>query len=1055
MFITVTILAQLLFITLLILFLYRIHPRFGLGPLFLLIGANQFFQTILTTSFTIDLFGGLTISSGSSILFSASLFTILLIYIKHGVKTTQRLILAIIIANISTTILSLIVNQQEIAMHGINSQLFHVNFRIFFVGTVVLILDAFLIVILYEILFSRVRWLNLYTRLLIAMLVTLNFDAILFSLGSFWDWPHLSKIIISQVIAKTTVSIYFATMLFLYLRYVDIGFKSDRFAGAKENQDIFSILTYKGRYEKLKTDKAHSEEQLKKLISAKTTELEKTLRRYTIMASVRELRIDKFSTAEQAKEFLVKVKEAFEVDACTIHLIKNEELKMLSSIGIAEESKVFKMMYTFPYFKKIIEEKQSLCIEDTSMDPEIYKEFIKDSNIFKYKSCAGALLLSGDKVSGLLKLYTINNNRSFSELEMEHLQLIASQIAQSIEANQLYEQNEKHKEILVKQIVARKKVESAIKESEEKYRGLIENASDPIMIYQFDGTILDSNKSTSELTGYDKGELLKLKITDLLFQEDIVEKPFQFEIIKEGKTTIVERRMKHKNGSSVDVEVNNRMMPDGTIMVVGRDLTERKKAEKEIKQSNERFELIGKAANDALWEWNLETNELWGNEEHQKLYGLTLNDPVPDDEEWRKNLHNEDRTRIQDSLQKVLDSDINIWDGEYRLHTVNKGAINVYGRTYIERNEKGKPIRMLGSMMDITSRKENELQILKERNLSDSIINSLPGVFYLFDDSPRFLRWNRNFEKVSGYNAEEFSSMAPMSLFLNRDKPIMKKQIDRVRNDGFGNSEAILIIKSGEEIPYYFTGVRIIYEGKNCVLGYGVDITERKKSEEEILEINIQLQNLSAHLQNVREEERRRIGREIHDDLGQQLTAIKMDVAWIDKKTPEDAAMVKSKLKNIISLLDGSNQSVRRILNELKPSILDEYGLLDAIEWHSKQFTANTGIPVKINTNEENFRLAEDVATCIFRVVQESLTNITRHAEAKKVFISIEIISHKIIVTIEDDGKGFDVNLVKAKGTFGLLGMKERVRALAGQLAINSIIGSGTAIKITFPYINK
>src|SRR5258708_34844134 len=146
-----------------------------------------------------------------------------------------------------------------------------------------------------------------------------------------------------------------------------------------------------------------------------------------------------------------------------------------------------------------------------------------------------------------------------------------------------------------------------------------------------------------------------------------------------------------------------------------------------------------------------------------------------------------------------------------------------------------------------------------------------------------------------------------------------------------------------------------------------------------------EIRRLTEHLQKIREEERTSIAREIHDELGQQLTAIKTDVAWIDKKTAEETTDIKRKLKNIIELLDGSNQSIRRILSELRPRILDDYGLAEAIEWLSRQFTETTGIPVKCTTPEKDIKVSEQIATCIFRVCQQAFTNITRHALAKNV----------------------------------------------------------------------
>jgi len=467
--------------------------------------------------------------------------------------------------------------------------------------------------------------------------------------------------------------------------------------------------------------------------------------------------------------------------------------------------------------------------------------------------------------------------------------------------------------------------------------------------------------------------------------------------------------------------------------------------------------------------------------------------------------------------------------------------------------------------------------MIHEKELSDSLINSLPGIFYLFNQQGKYFRWNKNFETVTGYNSVEIVDKHPLD-FFEEEANVVADKIKNVFEVGEDNVSAKFVDRWGNKTPYFFTGKMINYEGERCLMGVGIDISERVKIEEElvkseqslrqvlssitdifyvinknyqitlmnrtakellskgwgksvevgrnildiipqnssepveesfkkvfsgeaveyehfhsseqiegwflvnyhpvindneqitgayvvtknitegkiakeqIIESNKQLRDLAAHLLSIREEERRRIGREIHDDLGQQLTAIKMDVAWIDKKIADETVPVKTKLKNIISLLDGSNQSVRRILNELKPSILDEYGLLDALEWHSKQFTDNTGIAVTIDTAESEIRLEEELATCIFRICQEALTNVARHAEAKKVLISLELDDDMIYVQIVDDGKGFDLATAQNKGSFGLLGMHERARSLNGTLKIDSSIKNGTTVVVSLPY---
>ena len=236
------------------------------------------------------------------------------------------------------------------------------------------------------------------------------------------------------------------------------------------------------------------------------------------------------------------------------------------------------------------------------------------------------------------------------------------------------------------------------------------------------------------------------------------------------------------------------------------------------------------------------------------------------------------------------------------------------------------------------------------------------------------------------------------------------------------------------------------------MFGTAQDITERKKAEETLNKSYEEIRRLTVHLQKIREEERTYIAREIHDELGQQLTAIKMDVAWIDKKTPEETTAIKSKLKNIIGLLDGSNQSVRKILSELRSGILDDHGLLEALKWQALQFTERTGIPVEFTTTETGIKLPEEIATCIFRVYQESLTNIMRYAQADKVLTSLKIAGDSIVVIIEDNGNGFDTATVRTGKSFGILGMKERVGSVQGNFELVSVPGKGTSITISIPY---
>jgi len=215
-------------------------------------------------------------------------------------------------------------------------------------------------------------------------------------------------------------------------------------------------------------------------------------------------------------------------------------------------------------------------------------------------------------------------------------------------------------------------------------------------------------------------------------------------------------------------------------------------------------------------------------------------------------------------------------------------------------------------------------------------------------------------------------------------------------------------------------------------------------------ELALQLRELSDHLLNIRETERTNIAREIHDELGQQLTILKMDISWLHQKLKkyEDAAVLQ-KTSDTLQLLNETIKTVRRIATELRPSMLDDLGLIEAIEWQSKEFEKRSGITISFESAIPHLPIANSVATSLFRIYQEALTNIGRHANAKHVYSKLQLENDNIILIIKDDGIGFDMQTLAVKKTLGLLGMKERTLMMGGRFEINSKAGEGTTIVIT------
>lgn len=346
-------------------------------------------------------------------------------------------------------------------------------------------------------------------------------------------------------------------------------------------------------------------------------------------------------------------------------------------------------------------------------------------------------------------------------------------------------------------------------------------------------------------------------------------------------------------------------------------------------------------------------------------------------------------------------------------------------------------------------RRQAEKQIANEKILSDSIINGLPGVFYLYDKSGRFVRWNKNFEMVTGYSADEIREMHPLDFFRGDNRTIVGEKIAEVFEEGSAEVTAYFTTREGVEVPYYFNGTKVNFDSVEYLIGMGIDITPKIEAENALLERTEEIQRLTGYLQNIREEERTQISREIHDVIGQQLTAMKMDASWLRKRSEDPS--ITERLSGMIALIDETIKTVRRISSELRPVMLDDFGLVSALEWQASEFQKNTGIRTSFVSHLAEDDLEISLATNIFRVYQEALTNIARHSGATEVESVLERRNNILQLTIKDNGVGFNEQEVKRKKSLGLLGMKERARMYNGQLVFAPNNPGGTVIVLSIP----
>lgn len=229
------------------------------------------------------------------------------------------------------------------------------------------------------------------------------------------------------------------------------------------------------------------------------------------------------------------------------------------------------------------------------------------------------------------------------------------------------------------------------------------------------------------------------------------------------------------------------------------------------------------------------------------------------------------------------------------------------------------------------------------------------------------------------------------------------------------------------------------------------DITTEKQAEIRLLKTLDEVRELSSHLQTVREEERRSIAREVHDELGHTLTALKMDIAWLVKHIPDADGEIRTRGAELTGMVDQTIASMRKIVSRLRPPVLDDLGLDAALEWLTSDFQRYSGVETEITLSDLPNRFRGARASCIFRIVQEALTNVSKHAAASHVAIrgGAEGDSYRLVV--QDDGKGFQFHTEAHRSGFGLLGIAERVRELEGTMEMDTGPGKGATLVITFP----
>jgi PAS domain S-box-containing protein len=334
-----------------------------------------------------------------------------------------------------------------------------------------------------------------------------------------------------------------------------------------------------------------------------------------------------------------------------------------------------------------------------------------------------------------------------------------------------------------------------------------------------------------------------------------------------------------------------------------------------------------------------------------------------------------------------------------------------------------------------------------------ALLDNIPDMAWLKDRDCRYLAVNSAYLEILGMPEHAVLGKTPdeiwppeiSEVYLRTDRAVLKsgrrRRYEEMRPDPSGTLRCFETIKS----PIRDKAGRII-----GTVGISRDISERKAAESEVIKSRAQLRELSNYLQSVREAERARISRELHDELGQTLTALKMELGWLKDRLPAEPATLRTRVDRLVQIVDHSVTDLQRIASDLRPMILDELGLVSAIQWLTQSFSERSPLAIELSFERTDAVYSKDVSTAAFRIVQEALTNIVRHSGAASARIVARHSGNELQLDISDDGCGMDV--ARSRGEhLGLIGMSERAHMLGGSMRIDSTPGCGTRISVRLP----
>ncbi len=723
-----------------------------------------------------------------------------------------------------------------------------------------------------------------------------------------------------------------------------------------------------------------------------------------------------------------------------------------------------------------------------------------------------------------------------------------------------------------------------LEQSESQFRTLFENAPEAIVVIDMESRgFTDANGNAEALFETSREKLIGLGPAELSppvqpgrgLSAELAKQYLQAAVA--GQKPVFEWIHRTTTGKDVPCEIRLTRLPhDSRLLIRGSiiDITARKKAETSLRQSEQRVSALVENATAGILEIDGEGRIMSANPAAVGMLGQNRYAEMQG-KPYLNFVMDNDKKRVRDCLDAARSGH----DGGLVYGVLAGSREHALSSSFVAiRSADGSVSRVMLLSDDITKRNQNEARLRAEKKFTEIVINSLPGIFYVINEQGMLVRWNRNFQQLSGLDEEAFAKTHPLSFFVAEDRVAMKAELAKVLRSGEGRIEARLLSSAGKQVPYMLTGLRLRTEDQAYMVGMGFDISQRKlfeaklrasenylrsvvesepecvwtldrngrllninpagrvmlgeetvayaekesvvslvspdhrrafsqlnnsvfeghsgiltfeiatrrggnrwlethavalknergkieahlavtrdvtakrEADRKIGEYSSRLQTLSQRLLETQESERRHVARELHDEVGQSLTALKLDL----EASASGGKISGARLLDSLQIVERILNQVRGMSLDLRPAILDDLGLLPALRWYIDRQSARSRIAISLRGDTlAGVRLPSEIETASFRIVQEALTNVIRHSGASSVRVLLEIDSERLWIHVRDDGHGFDSDSAIRSSTqgesFGLLGLQERAILLGGQVEIQSSDQNGTEVIAWLP----